>query len=169
MVTSVSDIETKEKFGDLQVHVEYMEPAPGVGSSQARGNSGIFLMGLFEVQVLDNYKNATYADGQAGAVYAQTPPMANACRPPGEWQVYDIAFTAPRLGANGAVATPAFVTIFHHGVLVQDHTAILGPTGPGRLADYHAVHTSEGPLRLQFHHDSVRYRSVWVRKFAPAP
>jgi hypothetical protein len=163
MITSKSDIMTKQKFGDIQIHVEYMEPNPPTGSSQGRGNSGIFLMGLFEVQVLDNYNNPTYPDGQAGAVYAQTPPMANACRPPGEWQVYDIGFTTPRLDAQGNVSTPAYVTVFHNGVLVQNHTAIMGPTGPGRLTDYHAVHSSEGPLRLQFHHDPVRYRSVWVR------
>jgi hypothetical protein len=163
MVTSESDIQTKQKFGDLQIHVEYAEPTPPEGTSQGRGNSGIFLMGLFEIQVLDNYNNPTYPDGQAGAVYAQTPPMANACRPPGEWQVYDIAFTAPRLDSRNNVSTPGYATVFHNGVLVQNHTAIMGPTGPGRLTDYHSVHVSEGPLRLQFHHDPVRYRSVWVR------
>lgn len=162
------DIFTKRQFGDIQLHVEYAEPTPAVGESQHRGNSGIYLMGLFEVQVLDNYQNPTYPDGQAGAVYAQTPPMANACRPPGEWQAYDIAFTTPRLDAAGNVATPAFVTVFHNGVLVQNHTAILGPTGPGRLTDYHSVHTAQGPLRLQFHGDVVKFRSVWLRPIVPA-
>ena len=163
MVTAGEDIRTKRNFGDIQVHVEYAEPTPPAGSSQGRGNSGVFLMGLFEVQVLDNYNNPTYPDGQAGAVYAQTPPMANACRPPGAWQVYDIAFTAPRLDPGGKVATPAYVTVFHNGVLVQNHTAILGPTGPGRLTDYSGVHVSEGPLKLQYHNNAVRFRSVWVR------
>jgi hypothetical protein len=160
MVTAKSDIRTKQNFGDIQLHVEYAEPAPPTGSSQGRGNSGVFLMGLFEIQVLDNYDNPTYPDGQAGAVYAQTPPMANACRPPGAWQVYDIAFTAPRLDPRGNVATPAYVTVFHNGVLVQNHTAILGPTGPGRLADYHGVHTAAGPVRLQYHNNAVRFRCV---------
>lgn len=163
MVTAQTDIQTKQKFGDVQVHVEYTEPTPATGTSQGRGNSGVFLMGQFEIQVLDNYNNPTYPDGQAAAVYAQTPPMANACRPPGEWQVYDIAFTAPRLDAQGNVSTPAYVTVFHNGVLVQNHTAIMGPTGPGRLTDYHNVHASEGPLRLQYHNGAVRFRSVWVR------
>ena len=166
MDSAKSDIQSKQKFGDIQLHVEYAEPTPATGSSQGRGNSGVFLMGLFEIQVLDNYKNPTYPDGMAGAVYAQTPPMVNACRPPGEWQSYDIAFTTPRLDAKGNVSTPAYVTVFHNGVLVQNHTPILGPTGPGRLTDYHTVHTSVGPVLLQFHHNSVRYRSVWVRPLA---
>jgi len=120
-------------------------------------------MGLFEIQVLDNYNNPTYPDGQAAAVYAQTPPMANACRPPGEWQVYEIGFTVPRIDTKGKVVTPAYATVFHNGVLVQNHTEILGPTGPGRLTDYRDVHASEGPLKLQYHNNAVRFRSVWVR------
>ena len=167
MVTAQSDIASKQKFGDIQLHVEYAEPAPAAGGSQGRGNSGVFLMGLFEVQVLDNYDNPTYPDGQAGAVYGQTPPMANACRPPGQWQVYDIGFTAPRLDAKGNVATPAFATVFHNGVLVQNHTPILGPTMHGRLTDYHGVHASEGPVRLQYHNNAVRFRSVWARPLIP--
>jgi len=163
MVTTKSDIQSKEKFGDIQLHVEYAEPTPPTGSSQGRGNSGVFLMGQFEIQVLDNYNNPTYPDGQAGAVYAQTPPMANACRPPGEWQAYDIGFTAPRLDAQGKVATPAYVTVFHNGVLVQNHTEIIGPTGHGILANYHGLHTAEGPVKLQYHNNAVRFRSVWVR------
>jgi len=167
MVTTKIDIQTKQKFGDIQLHVEYAEPTPPTGSSQGRGNSGIFLMGLFEIQVLDNYNNPTYPDGQAGSVYSQTPPMANACRPPGEWQTYDIGFTTPRLDPQGKVITPAYVTVFHNGVLVQNHTAIVGPTVHGHLTDYHSVHTSEGPLKLQYHNNSVRYRSVWLRPLIP--
>ena len=167
MISAQTDIITKQEFGDIQLHVEYAEPTPAAGSSQGRGNSGIYLMGLFEIQVLDNFQNLTYPDGQAGAVYSQMPPMANACRPPGEWQTYDIAFTAPRLDAGRHVSTPAYVTVFHNGVLVQNHTAILGPTGPGRLANYDSVHTEKGPLKLQFHHNAVRYRSVWLRPIVP--
>ena len=163
MIAAVTDIRTKQEFGDVQVHVEYAVPNPPTGGDMDRGNSGIFLMGLFELQVFDSYQRAIYADGQAGAVYAQTPPMVNACLPPGEWQVYDIAFTAPRLDGLGNVSTPAYVTVFHNGVLIQNHTAILGPTGPGQLADYHKVHRSKGPILLQFHPNAVRYRSVWVR------
>jgi hypothetical protein len=167
MVTAKTDIQTKQKFGDIQVHVEYAEPTPPVGDSQNRGNSGVFLMGMFEIQVLDNYNNPTYPDGQAGAVYAQTPPMANACRPPGEWQVYDIGFTTPRVDAQGKVITPAYVTVFHNGVLVQNHTEIHGPTIHGHLTDYNTVHVSEGPLKLQYHKNAVRFRSVWVRPLIP--
>jgi hypothetical protein len=167
MVTTRTDIQTKRKFGDIQVHVEYAEPNPPAGSSQSRGNSGVFLMGLFEIQVLDNYNNPTYPDGQAGAVYGQTPPMANACRPPGQWQVYDIGFTTPRIDAQGKVVTPAYVTVFHNGVLVQNHTAILGPTRHANVTDYNSVHTSEGPLKLQYHNNSIRFRSVWVRPLIP--
>jgi hypothetical protein len=122
---------TREEFGDRQLHIEWRAPSPAKGDSQGRGNSGIFLMGLYETQVLDCYHNLTYADGQAGAVYGQSPPLVNACRPPGEWQTYDIVYTAPRF-KDGKIDVPGFVTTFHNGVLVQNHTQIQGPPKSGR-------------------------------------
>jgi hypothetical protein len=155
------NIHTKQKFGDCQLHVEWAEPTPPQGNSQGRGNSGVFLMGRYEVQVLDSYDNPTYADGQAGAIYGQTPPLVNACRKPGEWQSYDIIFTAPRF-ENGKKVTPAYVTVLQNGVAIQNHTAILGTT------QHRAVPGAEpedptGPLELQDHGNPIRYRNIWVR------
>src|SRR5215467_16273757 len=115
-------IETRGGFGDCQLHVEWRAPTPAKGEGQERGNSGVFLMGTYEVQVLDSYNNITYADGQAAAVYGQYPPLVNASRPPGQWQTYDIVFTAPRFRADGSLESPAFFTVLHNGVLVHDHT-----------------------------------------------
>jgi hypothetical protein len=161
-------IETVQPFGDCQLHIEWATPKPTKGSSQDRGNSGVFLMGRYEIQVLDCYKNPTYADGTAGAVYGQSPPLANVSRPPGEWQTYDIIFMAPRF-KDGAVETPGYVTIFWNGVLVQNHTAILGSTGH-KIAPKYSPHGLKGPLALQDHGNPVRFRNVWVRELkAPAP
>ncbi len=161
-VTRTGNIETKQHFRDCQLHIEWAAPAVVKGDSQGRGNSGVFLMGLYEVQVLDGYDNRTYADGITAAVYGQFPPLVNACRKPGEWQAYDIAFTAPRF-EGGKVATPAYITILHNGVLVQNHQEILGPTGHRNLAEYGDSHPDAGPLMLQDHGDLVRYRNIWVR------
>jgi hypothetical protein len=161
------DIHTKQQFGDLQLHVEFCEPLPAEGDGQGRGNSGVFMMGKYEVQVLDCYTNKTYPDGQTAALYGQHPPLANACLPPGQWQTYDIAFTTPRLNADGTVKEPAYVTVFQNGVLVQNHEAFLGPTGwriLGRYEDHPAV---TGPIGLQYHHNPVRFRNIWVRPITP--
>ncbi len=155
-------IHTLQEFGDVQVHVEFSTPTPGVGHGQERGNSGVFLQGLYEVQVLDSYGNRTYPDGQVGAIYGQTLPQVNVARPPGEWQTYDIVFTAARFGPDEKLVMPAFVTIFQNGVLVQNHVAVLGPTVNGALAKYEFT-PPVGPLSLQDHGSAVRYRNVWVR------
>jgi hypothetical protein len=160
------DIETKEKFGAVQLHLEWSEPTPPEGTSQERGNSGVFLQGQYETQVLDNYHNVTYPDGQAGAVYGQHPPYVNACRPPGEWQSYDIVFT-PALWHNGKVSTPAFITTFQNGVLVQNHTEIYGSTGHRIFPRYKPEVGDVGPLLLQDHHNLVRYRNIWIRPIKP--
>ncbi len=123
-------IHTRQAFGDCQLHVEFAEPVPPVGEDQGRGNSGVFLMGLYEIQVLDSYHSKTYADGQARRVYGQFPPQVNASRPPGQWQTYDIIFHGPRFDKDGKVLHPARVTVLHNGVLVQDNVELSGPTAP---------------------------------------
>jgi hypothetical protein len=155
------DIITRAEFGDSQLHIEWRAPTPPQGDSQGRGNSGIFLMGLYETQVLDCFHNLTYADGQAGAVYGQMPPLVNACRPPGEWQTYDIVYTAPRF-KDGKIDVPGFVTTFHNGVMVQNHTQILGAT-EHRAVPKLVVHEPKGPLVLQDHRNPVRFRNIWIR------
>ncbi|MEZ4686263.1 MAG: DUF1080 domain-containing protein [Bacteroidia bacterium] len=131
--------------------------------SQQYSNSGIFLMRMYEIQILNNYKNKTYVNGQAGSVYKQTPPLVNASRPPGEWQKYDIIFTAPRFNGDGSLKSPAYVTVIHNGVLVQNHTEIKGPTAYVGVPSYFA-HPEKMPLRLQDHSNKVRYRNIWVRE-----
>jgi len=152
-------------FGDVQLHVEWAAPVPAKGTSQGRGNSGVFLMGLYEVQVLDSYENPTYADGQAAAIYGQFPPAVNASRAPGEWQSYDIVFHAPRFDGEKLVA-PALLTVFHNGILVQDAQPLLGATVHRALAHY-TPHGPRGPLVLQDHGCAVRYRNIWVRELTP--
>jgi hypothetical protein len=158
-------IRTKEKFGDCQLHVEWAAPTKVEGESQGRGNSGIFLMGLVEIQVLDNYSNPTYADGFAASVYGVNPPLANALRAPGEFQTYDVVFRRP-IYKDGKMVDPGHVTVFENGVLVQDHTRLEGGTGhmarskPGPFPDV-------GPLKLQDHGNPVRYRNIWYRPLPP--
>jgi hypothetical protein len=157
------DVETKQRFGDVQLHVEWAEPTPGEGTSQGRGNSGVFLMGLFETQVLDNFNNPTYPDGQCGSVYGQYPPQVNVCKPPGEWQTYDIIFHHPRYEGDKMIE-PAFITTIQNGVLIQDHQRIEGPTGHMHVASYpEGKQLLSGPVALQFHHNAVHYRNIWVR------
>jgi hypothetical protein len=156
-------IRTLQAFGDCQLHVEWAAPYPPSGSSQGRGNSGVFLMGLYEVQVLDSYDNITYADGQAAAVYGQHPPLVNASRPPGQWQTYDIVFTRPRFAADGSVVSPARFTVFHNGVLVQNNVELVGPTG-WLKRDPYRPHPDKLPLSLQDHGNPVRYRNIWIRE-----
>ncbi len=162
MVAAKGDIQTTNVFGDLQLHVEFCEPDPGNHTGQDRGNSGVFLMGRYEIQVLDCYNAKTYADGTTAAIYGQHPPLANPSRAPGEWQTYDITFTVPHFGPNGEVVTPAYVTIFYNGVVVQNHQAIRGETNWRSLGKY-VAHGATGPLALQFHNHPVRYRNFWVR------
>jgi hypothetical protein len=145
------------KFGDVQLHVEWATPVPASGRGQGRGNSGIFLMGLFEVQVLDSHENETYADGQAGAIYGQHPPRANACLPPGEWQSYDIVFRRPHFHEDGSVARPARITVLHNGILVQDNVTIWGPTTWLQHRAYERQ-PDKLPISLQDHGNPVRFR-----------
>jgi hypothetical protein len=163
-VAGRAGIKTKDKFGDCQLHVEWASPNPPKGTSQGRGNSGIYIMGLFETQVLDNYKADTYPDGQAGSVYGQYPPLVNACRPPGEWQTYDIMFTKP-IYKDGKLDSPAYVTVIQNGVVVQMHRALHGPTVNMKVAEYPAKPIPEfAPISLQNHGgDQVKYRNIWIR------
>ena len=156
-------IETARGFGDVQLHVEWMAPVPATGDGQNRGNSGVFLMQRYEVQVLDSYQNTTYPDGQAAAIYGQYPPLVNASRPPGEWQTYDIVFRAPRWGADGTLLRPARVTVFHNGVLVQDNVGLTGPTAHQERPPYER-HEAKLPIGLQDHGNPVRFRNIWVRE-----
>lgn len=161
-------IRTREAFGDVQLHVEWASPNPPTGTSQGRGNSGVFLMGRYEIQVLDNYQAQTYPDGQAGAIYGQYPPLANASRAPGEWQAYDIYFRRPRFDANGKLLERARVTVVHNGVVVQNNEEILGQTTYMQYSPYQA-HLPEEPLELQDHGDLVRFRNIWVRRLPERP
>jgi hypothetical protein len=156
------DIQTRAEFGDCQLHLEFCCPTPPNGNGQGRGNSGVFLMGRYEIQVLDNFDNPTYADGTCGAVYGEFPPLVNACRPPGEWQVYDIIWTAPRFGDDGSLQTPAHATVLLNGIVLHNHVALIGGTGHRNIPGYKA-HAPTGPLRLQDHGDPVRFRNIWYR------
>src|SRR4051794_13429338 len=167
-VPGTGPIQTKDKFGDVQLHVEWAAPNPPHGTGQDRGNSGIFLMGQFEVQVLDSYKADTYADGQAGAIYGQYPPLFNASRPPGQWQAYDIAFRRPRFDSSGKLTEPARVTLFHNGILVQDNEEPFGPTSWLKWLPY-ADQGDRGPISLQDHDHPVRYRNIWLRELPERP
>ena len=165
VVPGAGDLATKQKFGDAQVHIEWAAPAEIRGTSQNRGNSGIFLQGRYEVQVLDSYQNPTYADGQAGALYGQWPPLVNATRKPGEWQSYDIVFEAPKF-ENGKLVKPAYATVFLNGVLLHNHKELMGPTLHRQLAHY-APQPAEDSLVLQDHQQPVRYRNIWIRRLIP--
>lgn len=167
VVPGSGGIATTQAFGDVQLHLEWMAPSPPTSEGQDRGNSGVFLMSRYEVQVLDSYESTTYADGQAASVYGQHPPLVNANRPPGEWQSYDIVFRAPRFDANGEVEQPARVTVFHNGVLVQDDFSIQGATAHQQRASY-TQHEDRLPLMLQDHGAPVRFRNIWVRDLADA-
>lgn len=155
-------IRTKQAFGDCQLHIEWRTPDVVEGTSQGRGNSGVFLMGSYELQVLDTYENDTYPDGQAGSVYAENPPLVNVCRKPGEWQAYDIVFHQPRW-ENGAVVRPGSITVLQNGVLVQDHWLYEGvSTHKARKAP--KEHEAKLPLKLQDHGNPIRFRNVWIRE-----
>jgi len=155
------DIYTRQEFGDIQLHVEWRTPAPLKPGNVWQGNSGVFLFGLYELQVFESSRNLIYADGQAGAIYGQYPPLVNPSREPGEWQVYDVIFN-PAHFKDGKVERPAYITVFHNGVVIHNHTAIMGDTGH-RIFPRYTDHGAKGPIRLQDHGDLVRYRNIWVR------
>lgn len=163
VVAKAGDIETRRELGDVQLHIEWRTPAVVEGEGQERGNSGVYLMKRYELQVLDSFRNETYVNGQAGSIYKQYPPLVNASRPPGEWQSYDVVFTAPRFSANGTVERPATFTVFHNGVLIQNHVEARGSTvyiGEPR----YDPHPPKAPLLLQDHGNPVSYRNIWVRE-----
>ncbi len=157
------DIQTKLHFGSVQLHIEWRTPEIIDGNGQERGNSGIYLMGLYEVQVLDSYENKTYYNGQAGSIYKQYIPLVNACRPPGKWQMFDIFFTAPQFNTDGSLKTPGYMTVVHNGVLIQNHVALLGPTVYSGTPRYWK-HADKLPLLLQDHSCQVSYRNIWIRE-----
>ncbi len=169
IVPGTGQIATNDEFGDCQIHVEWMSPPPTDKTSQARGNSGVFLMGLYELQVLDNYQNETYPDGAAGSVYGQYPPLANPIRPPGEWNIYDAVFRAAKVDADGKVTEPAHLTLLFNGVVVQDSMDLIGPSMHGALTTYPAKMPPKGPVTIQDHHNAVRYRNIWIRPLGEKP
>lgn len=168
IASGTGPIETKQKFGDVQLHVEWTAPDPPHGKGQNRGNSGIFLMGQFEIQVLDSFQADTYADGQAGAIYGQYPPLFNASRPPGQWQTYDIAFRRPRFDKGGVLLEPARITLFHNGILVQNNEEPFGPTSWLKWLPY-TNEGDRGPIALQDHGHPVRFRNIWLRELPERP
>ncbi len=167
VVAHTGDIQTKQSFGDMQLHVEWRTPLPVSGEGQERGNSGVYLMSTFEVQVLDSYDNPTYADGAAGSVFGQYPPLVNASRKPGEWQTYDIIFHRPRFNQDGTLQCAARVTVIQNGVVVQSDAVLTGPTAYKRRPPY-APMPDKLPLLLQDHSFPVRFRNIWVRPLADA-
>lgn len=156
-------IETKQAFGDCQLHIEWLSPVDEGKEGQGYGNSGVFLMGLYEIQVLNSYENKTYPNGQAGSLYKQSMPLVNASRPPGEWQSYDIVFEAPRFKQNGGLEKPAYITVFHNGILIQNHVELKGPCIYIGQPEY-TQHPEKMPLLLQDHSDKVRFRNIWIRE-----
>lgn len=158
-----SHLRTKREFRDFQLHLEFRTPLPASGSGQQRGNSGVFLMGLYELQILDSYKNSTYVNGQAGSVYKQAIPMVNASRPPGSWQSFDILFIAPRFGPDGELLSPARITALHNGVFIQHDFAVQGATVNKGLPVYEK-HADRLPIVLQNHKNAVAFRNIWIRE-----
>lgn len=156
-------LNSKQAFGDCQLHLEFATPAEVSGEGQGRGNSGLYLMGKYEVQILDSFQNQTYFDGQCAAIYKQQPPTVNASRGPGEWQTYDILFEAPRFNADGSVAKPAFITVLHNGIVVHNHFELHGGTFWDQPPHYEP-HAEKLPLHIQFHGNPVRFRNIWVRE-----
>jgi hypothetical protein len=167
------NIRTRGKWADFQLHIEWATPVPARGSGQGRGNSGVLINGMYEVQVLDSYEAKTYPDGQAAAIYGQSPPLVNASKPPGEWQAYDILFESPRWNDKGELVKKAYVTVLHNGVVVHNHYEFLGATdGVGvvpwkSLSVYPKPHSPEVFIELQDHNNPVRYRNIWVRRIKP--
>ena len=158
-------IHTKQAFGSCQLHLEFATPEKVEGHGQGRGNSGVYFMNTYELQILDSYDNPTYFDGQCASIYKQYPPLVNASRKPGEWQTYDVIFTAPKFDADGKLVRPAYMTVLHNGVLVQNHAELLGGTFWERPPSYTA-HPPKLPLALQYHGNPVRFRNIWIRELA---
>jgi hypothetical protein len=154
---------TKQKFGDCQFHIEWASPEKVEGTGQGRGNSGVYFMGKYEVQILDSYENKTYFDGQAASIYKQHPPLVNACRKPGEWQTYDIIFNAPRFDESGKVTKPCYITVIHNGVVVQNHFELTGGTFYHKPPEYEK-HADKLPINIQFHGNPVKFRNIWIRE-----
>jgi hypothetical protein len=163
VVPKAGAIHTKIGFGDCQLHIEWRTPDTVRGEGQGRGNSGIFFMGLYELQVLDNFHNRTYSNGQAGSIYKQSMPLVNVCRPPGEWQIYDVVFTAPRFNSDSTLKSPARITVFQNGVLVQNNFSLWGGTEYIGIPVY-KMHAEKLPLALQDHGNPVRFRNIWIRE-----
>lgn len=163
VVPGTGDIRSVPEFGDCQLHLEFAAPSEVKSNSQGRGNSGVFLMGLYEIQVLDCYDNPTYPDGTTGAVYGQYPPLVNACRPPGEWQTYDILWETARWNDSGALVRPARVTVILNGLVLHHGVNPQGPTTHRQTTSYDKPHPPVGPLKLQDHGDLVRFRNIWYR------
>ena len=166
MVAGKGFLISKEEFGDCQLHIEWTAPTPPKGTGQGRGNSGIFLMNTYEIQVLDSFENETYFDGQAGAIYKQTPPMVNVMRKPGEWNTYDILWTAPKFNEDGSLKSPAYMTALHNGVVILNHFELLGDTPFNRPPRYDQG-KSTGPIGIQDHGNPVLFRNIWVRPIVP--
>ena len=159
------DIQTKQKFNDFQLHIEWRIPEGIQGESQARGNSGLFLQGIYEIQILDNYQNETYVNGQTGSIYKQTPPLVNAMRKPSEWNTYDIIYTAPTFKKDGTYRTPPRVTLLQNGILLQNNTVILGTTP--YIGFPEVIEHGAGPIKLQDHGDPsipISFRNIWIRE-----
>ena len=163
--TAGQSITSRQHFGDCQLHLEFATPEVVEGDGQGRGNSGIYLMDRYELQILDSFENTTYFDGQCGAIYKQKPPLVNASRGPGEWQTYDVIFTAPLFNPDGSIKTRGAVTVLHNGVLIQNHFEFQGSTSYTEPPMYHA-HADRQPLRLQFHGNDTRFRNIWIRDLA---
>lgn len=163
-----SGITTKEAFGDCQLHLEFASPDVVKGKGQGRGNSGVYFMGKYEVQILDSYENTTYYDGQCGAIYKQYPPLVNASRSPGVWQTYDIIFTAPRFNEDGSVKSKAALTVLHNGVVIQNHSVLEGGTFWHKPPSY-SKHPERLPISIQFHGNPVKFRNIWIRELAQGP
>lgn len=171
MIVGKGFIRTKQSFGDCQLHIEWSVPDGGDKTSQQRNNSGVFFGAFpgragYEIQVLDSYQSKTYFDGQAGAIYKQTPPQVNAMRPPHAWNVYDIIWTGPKFADDGSLKSPAYMTALHNGVVVLNHFELLGDTPYDRPPEYKA-HPEKGPIGLQDHGNPVRFRNIWVRELRP--
>jgi hypothetical protein len=167
LVATEGELISKEEFGDCQLHLEWLVPVEATDNVMNRGNNGLFLLGAIEVQIFDSYNTKLYPDGQAASIYAQTPPLVNACRKPGQWQTYDIVFFAPRFDAAGKLAKPAYLSMLHNGLLVHHNQEIYGHTPHCRLASYRSIQP-RGPIALGAHHCPVRFRNIWVRPL-PGP